>query len=214
MTGPPAGRPNTQEARGGYPGASQQARNANYVRILNPIPDAQPKIKRKLAEKWVRIGRAKWKVDKVHGETIELLDHPENKEAEQRAAERRLLREENERCCSVAWSNRSHSPQELLYIGIVRPNKAITENLTVRTTVTRHFAGRSGPVKQLPSDSIRRIASIDEGSITGAQTDSLLINAVAAGKRSRAASLARTQAPDGIPDCRSELTVASVRSTV
>ncbi len=153
MSEPPAERPAAQDTRGAPSRRTeQQAPNPNYVSILNPIPCDKAVIKKKLAERWVKHGRAEWREKKA---AIYLVTtHPANIEAVTAAAI--ALARSTAGYDGVNWEPRVLTPQELLNIGIVMPDKAIRENLTVRTTPTsRHFVGRSGPVRSIPPPQLR-----------------------------------------------------------
>lgn len=74
MTGPPAGRPNNQEAGG----ASTRGKklNPNYVQIINAPWNRHARtgvVKRKAAEFYVRSGMAEW----LSSSTVRMIECPE-----------------------------------------------------------------------------------------------------------------------------------------
>lgn len=77
MTGPPAARPEHQ-ARGGQPRS-----NPRWVRTVNPVLNQSPTLRRKDAERLVRLGRAEW----VASDQIRLvMSDPQNRAAAALAA--------------------------------------------------------------------------------------------------------------------------------
>lgn len=129
MTGhsPPA-RPGTQDARGGDTRGGQKT-NKNYVRILNPIENGSPVVKRKVAERYVKDGWAKWD----GADYIRLvMSCPRNK-AKSAAAAMPYDAAVNKLVLSVA---------ELKHLSVARPWLALTDR-SVRCA--RHISGRSGP---------------------------------------------------------------------
>jgi len=130
MTPPPAARPASQEAHEGQPRSS---RNPRWVRITNPAMNQSPVIRRKDANCLVAQGRAEW----VAADQLRLnLSHYANR-ANVAAAAYYYNR-------AVAKLVRSIA--ELRHIPVVRPEIALT-NISV--PAQRHFAGRSGPVRQI-----------------------------------------------------------------
>jgi hypothetical protein len=113
------------------------------VQIVSPIPRDNRLVKRRLANVWVTNGRAVW----CEGRSaIRLVDsHEENIAA--RIAAMAVLAREAAGYDAVNWAGKILSSAELRNIGIACPAKAIREALTVRTAVSRHFTGRSGPVR-------------------------------------------------------------------
>jgi hypothetical protein len=83
LTGPPAARPGTQEARGAGP-RSRNTENPNYVRVLSPVSNGTGIFKREKAEHYVKKGRAEWVGDDQLQLRL-LMSHPKNVEAARRA---------------------------------------------------------------------------------------------------------------------------------
>ena len=79
MTGSPAVRPETQEARGAGP-RSRNTPNPNYVRVLNPVSNGTAIFNRKKAEHYVKKGRAEWVGDNQLQLRL-VMSHPKNIDA-------------------------------------------------------------------------------------------------------------------------------------
>lgn len=127
---PPGLRPATQEARGGDTRGGQQT-NPNYVRIVNPVENRSPVVKRKEAAHYVSTGRGVW----VGSDQLRLvLSHPSNQ------AKSAAEAEHYDRAVQVLV----RSALELKHIPVVCPRIALTDR-SVRSG--RHVAGRSGPVR-------------------------------------------------------------------
>ena len=81
MTGPPGSGPAPQEARGVQPRGSSN--NPRWVRIINPVLNQSPVIRRKEGDRLVNQGRAAW----VSVDQLRLnLSHEANQRAAVRAA--------------------------------------------------------------------------------------------------------------------------------
>ena len=133
MTELPAARPQTQDASGGKPPGSRNQR----VRIVNPVLNQSPKIRRKDADRLVQLKRAEW----VALDQLRLiLSHPTNKLAAERAAAG------YEQIPPDRFLNREH----LRHVPMVCVDKAIAR--TERYPGHRTPAGRSGPVRILAPD--------------------------------------------------------------
>jgi hypothetical protein len=79
MNGTPA-RPESQETRGEQP---QSRRNPRWARIVNPVLNQSPVIRRKDADRLVSLGRADW----VASDQLRLmLSHPANLDAIDKAS--------------------------------------------------------------------------------------------------------------------------------
>jgi hypothetical protein len=137
MIRPPATRPETQEARGGYTRGRQQAcGNPAYVRVSNPLWNGRRVIRRKDATNYVTAGRAVWLRNR--GDDLDqirlLASHPKNRAVSIEAAA----------AYNRAVAVMVRSPEELIHVPVLMPDIALT-NRSVRPF--RHIAGRSGPVR-------------------------------------------------------------------
>ena len=105
MTGPPAERPEAQEARGAGPWGREKTRraNPNYVRVVNPIWNGPGVVDRKKAARYVKEGRATW----VASDQIQLVTaHSLNiaaKEAIAAAAERAITKNSENDRTRMVW---------------------------------------------------------------------------------------------------------------
>ena len=108
MTLPPGIRPRSQEACGELPRGNG---NPRWVRIVNPVLNRSPVIRRKDANRLVAQGRAAW----VSADQLRLnLAHPANQRAAARAA------------AGYEWPvDKVVTARELLNVGVVRPEKAL-----------------------------------------------------------------------------------------
>ena len=110
MNAPTPARAVTQEACGGQPRGS--GNNPKWARIVNPVLNQSPVIRRKDAERLVTQKRALWvSTDQLR---LNLVHEGNQREAAGAAA-------------GYEWpSGKVVTVRELLNIGVVRPEKAIT----------------------------------------------------------------------------------------
>ena len=134
MNSPPSrvARPAVQEAVAAGPDGNPKP---GRIPVVNSVWNRLRKLRRRDAEYYVANGRAKW-VDKDQSRLMLVESHPANIAAKNKAA------------AGYAWPDgKQLTPQELLNIGVVLPEKALKENIADRCVRgVRHFAGRSGPV--------------------------------------------------------------------
>jgi hypothetical protein len=132
MTGPPAVRPETQEARGAGP-RSRTSPNPNYVRIVNRVRNDSGVVKRKRAVQLVNEGRAQW----VGADQIRLVSgDPHNRADAADAARSHELA-----------VKRIRRAEELRHVPVMRPMMLLIDR---SAPTVRHYAGRSGPVRSVP----------------------------------------------------------------
>jgi hypothetical protein len=133
VNSPPASRrQESHDARGGDTRGNKT--NPKYVRIVNPVENGNPVIKRKVADHYVTTGRAEW-VDADHLRLI--ASHPTN-----------ILKSYNSAAAyNAAAAVMIQSADELRHVPILRPRDLLTDR-SVRAS--RHFRGRSGPARRLP----------------------------------------------------------------
>jgi hypothetical protein len=132
MTGPPAGRPETQGAAGAGPlGKDRHPRRSAHVKVLNAVWNGSGYIKRKTANFYVAEGRAVFAGE----DQLRLIEsHPKNRAASWKAA------------TGYERVHRMMTLSELAHLPVVRPALLITDR---SRPARRSFAGRSGAVHVL-----------------------------------------------------------------